>query len=152
MTTVRQAAFLLAAVAMLAACGGGAGSVEEMRAVLTEDGCTYEGSLEPTAGMFTIDVENDTEYFGAFAVASLANGSTVGDLEPYLEKARQQFAANGTLPELPPFYEQVARSGIEAGESGYLPVDVAAGTYALMCFVDDLPTWRVYAAAELDVT
>jgi hypothetical protein len=33
-----------------------------------------------------------------------------------------------------------------------LPADVSAGTYALMCFVDDLPTWRVYPAAQLDVS
>jgi hypothetical protein len=29
---------------------------------------------------------------------------------------------------------------------------VPAGTYALMCFVDDLPTWRGYVAAQLTVT
>jgi hypothetical protein len=111
----------------------------------------YEGSKTPTAPMFTITVENQTTHFGAFALAALAAGSTIDDLEPWLERAREQFKQSGTLPDLPPFYEQIVRSGVEAGASSFLPADVAAGTYALMCFVDDLPTWRVYPAAQLDV-
>ncbi|MGH2996178.1 MAG: hypothetical protein ACRDM9_07670 [Gaiellaceae bacterium] len=150
---------------LLAACSGGeaggegagtegAGSEDagsEMRLTLTDDDCTYEGD-ETTAGMFTVEVENQTVYFGAFALAAIAEGSTIDDLEPYLEKARQQFQRSGTLPDPPAFYSQVVRSGVDAGASSFLPADVPAGTYALMCFIDDLPTWRVYVAAQLDVT
>jgi hypothetical protein len=102
--------------------------------------------------MFTIDVDNATAYFGAFAIAALAEGSTIESLTPFLEEARRQFADSATLPELPPFYEQVVRTGIEGGTTGKLPADLSAGTYALMCFVDDLPTWRAYPAAQLDVS
>jgi hypothetical protein len=130
-------------------CGGGE---KEMRAALTDDGCTYEGTTTPAAPMFTVTVENQTAHFGAFALATLAAGSTIDDLEPWLEQAREQYDRSGTLPTLPPFYEQVVRSGVEAGASGLLPADVSSGRYALMCFVDDLSTWRVYAAAQLDVT
>ncbi len=122
-----------------------------MRLVLTDDGCTYEGDKAPAAGMFTVEVENQTEYSGAFALATIAEGSTIDDLEPYLDEARQQFGQSGTLPDWPPFYEQLVRSGVDAGASSFLPADVPAGRYALMCFVDDLPTWRIYAAAQLDV-
>ena len=46
---------------------------------------------------------------------------------------------------------QVVRTGVDAGATGNLPADLKPGRYALMCFVDDLPTWRVYTAAQLDV-
>jgi hypothetical protein len=123
-----------------------------MRLTLTDDGCTYVGDDSVESGTFTAEVENQTEFFGAFALAGLVEGSVIDDLEPWLEEARQQFQDSGTLPDLPPFYEQVTRTGVEAGASGFLPVDVPAGSYALMCFVDDLPTWRVYPAAQLEVT
>lgn len=124
-----------------------------MRATLTDDGCTYEGDETPGAGMFTVEVENKTEYFGAFALAAIAEGSTIeGDLEPFVEKAQQQFDESGTLRDVPAYYEQVVRGGAQAGESTFLDVTVPPGTYALMCFVDDLPTWRAYVAAQLDVS
>jgi len=123
-----------------------------MRLTLTDDDCTYEGDDTLTSGAFTAEVENQTGYFGAFALAAIAEGSTIDDLEPFLEKARQQFQQSGTLPDPPAFYEQVVRVGVDAGASSLLPADLPAGTYALMCFIDDLPTWRVYLAAQLDVT
>ena len=141
----------LTAILSAPACGGGDGS-DDMRLVLTDEGCTYEGDEALATGAFTLDVENETEYYGAFALTSLAERSTIGDLEPYLERAHQQFQESGTLLEPPELYEQVVRSGVEAGSSGLLPGDVPAGSYALMCFVDDLPTWRVYAATQLEVT
>ncbi len=142
---------ILASSLLLTACGGDDGN-GELRATLTDDGCTYDGDTTPAAGMFTIDVENETDFFGAFALASLDEGSTIDDLEPFVERARRQFEESKTLPELPGFYEQVVRTGVEAGATGALPADVPAGTYALMCFVDDLPTWRAYVAEQLDVT
>jgi len=30
--------------------------------------------------------------------------------------------------------------------------DLPAGAYALICFADNLPTWRVHSAAQLDAT
>ena len=104
--------------------------------------------------MFTIEVENQAEFFGAFALARLSDGKTINDLQPYLEKARRQFAESGTLPAppFPGFYQQVVRSGVEAEQNGDLPADLPAGTYALMCFADNLPMWDVYRAAQLDVT
>jgi hypothetical protein len=149
---VRPAVVLVALVTVVlsTACGG-SGDDNGMRLVLTDDGCTYEGEQAPAAGMFTVEVENQTEHSGAFALSTIAEGSTIDDLEPYLDEARQQFEQSGTLPDLPPFYEQLARSGVDAGASSFLPADVPAGRYALMCFVDDLPTWRIYAAAQLDV-
>jgi hypothetical protein len=150
-TRVAVTLAILITTLLLAACGGDADS--EMRATLTDDDCTYEGDETPSARMFTVEVENQTPYFGAFALSAIAEGSTIkDDLEPFLEKTRQQFQRTGTLPDLPAYYEQVVRGAAQAGETTFLPADVPAGRYALMCFVDDLPTWRVYVAAQLDVT
>jgi hypothetical protein len=151
-TRIAVTLVMAAMVVSPVACGGDSGDAGSMRATLTDDACTYEGTTSPAAGMFTIEVENQTEHFGAFALASLAEGSTVDSLQPFLEQAQQQFDRNGTLPALPDYYEQVVRAGVEAGATGALPADVPAGTYALMCFVDDVPTWRVHAAEQLDVT
>ena len=143
---------IVSAAVLLASCGGGGGS-DSLRATLTDSGCTYEGDTTLTAGRFTIDVENQTDFYGAFALARLADGKTIDDLKPHLAQTQQRFDESGGTPPPPPsFYEQVVRSGVEAGATSALPADVSAGTYALMCFVDDLPTWRVYVAQQLDVS
>jgi hypothetical protein len=144
-------ALLTAAVSLVPmACGGDEAA---MRATLTNDGCTYDGDTSPTAGILTIEVENQTELSGASGLVSLAEGSTVDDLQPALDQYPRQFEQDGTLPEPPDFYALWGRSGVEAGASGPLSADVPAGTYALVCFVDDdLPTEHVYIAEQLDVT
>ena len=109
------------------------------------------GTRRPAAGMFTIDVENQTEFSGSFVLLSLAEGSTVDDLQPALDQYPRQFEREGTLPE-PPDYKWLVRSDVEAGATSALPADVPAGTYAVVCFVDDVPIEQVYIAEQLDVT
>jgi hypothetical protein len=143
---------LLTAIVSLVpmACGGDEAA---MRATLTNDGCTYDGDTSPTAGILTIEVENQTEFSGAFVLVSLAEGSTADDLQPALDQYPRQFEKDGTLPEPPEFYALVGRSGVEAGATGPLSADVPAGTYALVCFVDDdLPTEQIHIAEQLEVT
>jgi hypothetical protein len=143
-------ALLTAAMSLMPlACGGDEAA---MRATLTNDGCTYDGDASPAAGMFTIEVENQTEFSGSVVLLSLAEGSTVDDLQLSLEQYPRQFEQEGTLPE-PPDYKFLVRSDVEAGASSALPADVPAGTYAVVCFVDDdLPTEQVYIAEQLDAT
>jgi len=144
-------ALLTSAVSLVPmACGGDEAA---MRATLTNDGCTYDGDTSSTAGMFTIEVENQTELSGAFVLLSLAEGSTVDDLQPSLEQYPRQFERVGPrLPE-PPDYKFLVRSDVEAGATSALPADVPAGTYALVCYVDDdLPTEQIHIAEQLDVT
>ena len=114
----------------------------DLRATLTDDGCTYEGDTSPAAGRFTIVFANKTKFFAEVALARLSDGKTINDLQPYLEKARP----------FPDFYEQVVRWGVEAGQKSVLAADLPAGTYALMCFADNLPMWEASRAAQLDVT
>ena len=128
-------ALVTAAVSLVPmACGG---EEAAMRATLTNDGCTYDGDTSPTAGMFTIEVENQTEFSGSFVLLSLAEGSTVDDLQPALDQYPRQFERDGTLPK-PPDYKFLVRSDVEAGATSALPADVSAGTYAVVCFVDDV--------------
>jgi hypothetical protein len=142
-------ALVTAAVSLVPmACGGDEAA---MRATLTNDGCTYDGDTSPTAGMFTIEVENQTEFSGSFALLSLAEGSTVDDLQRALDQYPRQFERDGTLPE-PPDYKFLVRSDVEAGATSALPADVSAGTCAVVCFVDDVPIEQVYIAEQLDVT
>jgi hypothetical protein len=138
----------LAAALLVAGCGGGG---DVMRATLTDSGCTWHGETSPRAGMFTIEVENQTSMFGAFAVARITDASRGEGLPAYLETAQRVFAETGRLPDPPSYYEQLVRTGVEAGSSSRLPADVPAGSYVVTCFVDDLPTWRGYLATELEV-
>ena len=150
----------------LAACGGDDDGAEAtssqadttavpedtLRLTLTDDGCAYDGPDIVTDGAFAADLENQTEHFGTFAIGALAEGSTLTDLEAYVEKEQQRWDETRELRGPPGFYTQAVRVGVPAGDRGLLPADIEPGTYALTCFVDDVPTWRAYVAAQLDVT
>jgi hypothetical protein len=131
------------------ACGGDEAA---MRATLTDDGCTYNGGTSPTGGTFTIEVENQTEFSGSFVLLYLAEGSTVDDLQPSLDRYPRQLERDGPpLPE-PPDYKVFVRSDVDAGATSALPVDAPGGTFAVVCFVDDeRPTEHIHIAAQLDV-
>jgi hypothetical protein len=82
-------ALLTASVSLVPmACGDDEAA---MRAALTNDGCTYDWDTSPTAGMFTIEVGNQTGFSGSFVLLSLAEGSTVDDLQPALDRYPRQF-------------------------------------------------------------
>lgn len=140
-----------ATIMLLSACGGGTGA-NEVRAVLTDDDCAYQGDEEPNAGALTVEVQNQSSVDGAFALAGIAEGATIDDLEKYMNDERQRHRQGAQLRGPPAFYSQVVRVGVAAGTRSQLPADLAVGRYALMCFNDDPPIWRVYLAAQLDVT
>jgi hypothetical protein len=133
---------------LLTACGNDTGGVMRLR--LTDAGCTYEGNKTPAAGMFTIEVQNDSSKEGAFALGTIAAGSTVGDLEAYVEEERRRIRQGSEIAGPPAFYSQVARVGVSPGASSALPADIGAGRYALTCF-NDPPLTALYVAGQLDV-
>lgn len=141
---------LVVLVTLVSTSCRGAGDAP-MRLVLTDSGCTYEGEETPTTGSFTVDLENRSSLFGAFALARLAGDATAGDVRAYIDEEQRRWEDGKGLLGPPAFYEQVVRAGVDPGASSRLPADVPPGTYVLTCFVDDLPTWRGYLAGQLDV-
>ena len=139
----------IATAVLLTACGNDTGG--EMRLRLTDAGCTYEGNKTPAAGMFTIEVQNDSSKEGAFALGKITAGSTVGDLDAYVEEERRRIQHGNEIAGAPAFYWQVVRVGAAPGAGSALPADVGAGTYALTCF-NDPPLTALYVAGQLDVT
>jgi hypothetical protein len=164
LTSITRAAVglaLLTTTLVLAACGGEGDG--DMRATLTDDGCTYEGDVTSAAGRFTIEVENETFQFAAFLLAALNEGSAFDDIEPFLERTRGSTSGVERWPTLTPPYETVGGAEVEPKSSTFLPVDVPAGRYVVLCVVhrssderrsadDVVPPERVQAAAQLDVT
>ena len=103
--------------------------------------------------MFTIEVENQTEFSGSFVLLSLPEGWTVDDLQPALDQYPRQFERERefTLPE-PPDY-QFLFAPRRGRTTSALAADVPVGTYSVVCFVDDdRPTEQIYIAEQLDVT
>jgi hypothetical protein len=163
---------VLAAMALPVACAGDdddtdgesqTRSVEEtttgafqaaprIRLTLTEDGCRYDGPPVVATGSFTADLANQSSHFGAFAVGELAEGETLAELRGYIAKEQQRWDSTRELRGPPPYYTQVVRVGVPAGDVGLLPADLDPGIYAVTCFNDDVPTWHGYVAAQLDVT
>ena len=76
-----------ATIALSSACGDGSGA-NDMRAVLTDDGCTYQGDEKPGPGAFTVDVQNQSSVDGAFALAGIGEDATIDDLEKYINEER----------------------------------------------------------------
>ncbi len=79
---------VLAGTVGLLGCGGDDGGT--MRATLTDDGCTYEGDTTPAAGVFSIEVRNETRLY------ELADGATIEDIAPAYEKAQARVRADGS--------------------------------------------------------
>ena len=83
---------LVVAGGLAAGCGGGA---DVMRATLTADGCTYEGDTTPAPGVFRVEVRNETHDVANFAVAELAEGARIEEIEPWYENERRKLEQPG---------------------------------------------------------
>jgi hypothetical protein len=83
---------LIVAGGFAAGCGGGA---DVMRATLTAEGCTYEGDTTPAPGVFRVEVRNETHDVANFAVAELAEGAKIEEIEPWYAEAREQLGQPG---------------------------------------------------------
>jgi hypothetical protein len=140
----------------VAGCGGGA---DVMRATLTAEGCTYEGDTTPAPGVFRVEVRNATHDVANFAVAELAEGAKIEEIEPWYEQARSKAGQPGPYNFNPPQLRGVfASSLVAAGATGELPVNESSGRYVVLCALDAEGSWatggwglRLFAATELDV-
>jgi len=143
-----------------------------MRATLTDKGCTYDGDTTPSAGAFTIQVRNESQYVANFALWELAEGSKVAEIEPSYAQAlrewRQTRKANLNPPQLKrPISATMVGPGTAGrpGADSELPANESTGRYVVVCAVNargpaTLPSGSVawmdppshmYGAVELDV-
>jgi hypothetical protein len=128
----------------LAPCGGRDDS--QMRATLTDDGCTYQGDKTAAAGRFTIEVENQTGHGGHFVLKELANGSTTDSIQPILDNPTSEIAS--LFKVAPVFF-----SDVSGNATGVLLADLPAGTYVLMCRSKDMGAAQgLRVAAQIEVT
>ena len=130
----RALAPLLAVTALLVSCGGESGA---MHATLTDDDCTFEASTTAQAGRLSIEVENTTFRFGSFGVVALYAGESVDDIALARERVESRRLlrnrARSDVP--PPFGRWIAGADVEPTTRTFLPVDVKAGRYAVVCYV-----------------
>jgi hypothetical protein len=146
---------LIVAGGFAAGCGGGA---DVMRATLTAEGCTYEGDTTPAPGVFRVEVRNETHDVANFAVAELAEGAKIEEIEPWYAEAREQLGQPGPYDFNPPQLKGVFSSSlVAAGATGELPVNESSGRYVVLCALD-AGSWgaggwgfRLFAATELNV-
>jgi hypothetical protein len=165
MTLGRHLVVSLVALAMAgvaAGCGGGGDNTGEvMRATFTGDGCRCQGDTTPAAGLFTIEVRNETSERGDFDLIELPAGTTLEDVEGWFEEARQRYEQTGTLS-MPHHITWVSSTLVEPHATSELPGNASTGRFAVLCqpasslFSDassgrGFPS-RVIAAAELEVT
>jgi hypothetical protein len=147
---------LVVAGGFAAGCGGGA---DVMRATLTPEGCTYEGDTTPAPGVFTVQVRNETHDVANFAIAELAEGAKIEEIEAWYEEARRKLGQPGPYNFNPPQLKRgpFSSSLVAAGTTGELPINESSGRYVVLCALD-AGSWgaggwglRLFAATELDV-
>jgi hypothetical protein len=148
---------LLAALAFATLIGmlpaGCASSESGSRATLTEDGCAYEGDTAAEQGAFTIGVNNRTDRRGTFVIFRLADGHTMADVHADVDQAQREFDERGGFPPPPPgYFDQITYTAVKPDAASDLTAHLEAGTYFVMCFVDDLPVWRAFVTEQIDIS
>ena len=148
----------LATVGVAAGCGGGGDNTGEvMRVTFTGDGCRYQGDTTPAPGLFTIEARNESSESAHFELIELPAGTTLNDIEGWLEEARQRRERLSGAVTL-----------VEPHAASELPGNASTGRFAVLCRAaswlildaSNGPPGRnvravpcpVIAAAELDVT
>ena len=151
----------IAGLLLLGACGGGGGTDTaqqdggettapeeevpsgEISYFATE--FAFEGPDTIAAGETTFSLQNQGEQPHMLVMVELLDGKTIDDVNTYLEE-------NGSEGRPPKWAKQIkVEAFAKPGKSGSAkPVELTAGTYALLCFVGDKETHKSHA--ELGMT
>ena len=145
---------------LLAGCGGS--DDENMRATLTDGGCTYEGPTAHQAGRFDIAVANESRLFSGFFLAAVAKNASPDELQETIDGLLRRFTKPGESPGRAP-WRTVVGSEVDPAGTSVIPADVRAGTYVVLCFAsrptdtrqssnEPVPPKAIYVATRLDVT
>ena len=117
-----------------------------MRATLTDDGCTYEGDTTPAPGLHTIEVENTTSHFAAFAVYELAPGFSIKDVRGFFQRlivAHDRGEKKVKPPTPADFRRNEAWSHALPRATTLLPVNASAGRFVIVCMENTTADNRV---------
>jgi hypothetical protein len=110
-------------------------------------------------GAFTVEVRNETHDVANFAIAELAEGAKIEEIEPWYGDARRKLGQPGPYNFNPPQLKTgpFSSSLVAAGTTGELPVNESSGSYVVLCALD-AGSWgaggwglRLFAATELNV-
>jgi hypothetical protein len=104
---------------------GAAPPLEDERMILRSYAFDVDSALKP--GRHTIRVENSSDEPHEVDIARIPEGGSVEQIMAWLQK-----------PANPPPFDPVGGTMVlSRGESAYVPIDLAAGRYVLLCFVPD---------------
>ena len=120
---------LVGTLLLVVGCGGG--DEDSMRATLTDEGCTYQGTSTPESGVFTVAVDNQTDRFANFAlgeyIAGPERGAVAGIVSPPLPKRRSSDVA---------YIRLIAHTEVEPHAASELPSNQEpAGKYVVACVI-----------------
>ena len=151
----RLVAVALAGAFVLGACGGGssdttdaAGGGETTAAPEVPSGdvtyftteFAFEGPDTIGAGETTFTIDNKGEQAHMIVMVELLEGKTIDDVNTYLKEEGPNAKPPSWAKEIK--VEAVAKPGKTASTK---PVDLTAGTYAILCFIPDKKTHKPHA-------
>jgi hypothetical protein len=144
----RFASLALAAALLLAAsaCAGD----DQPVVTLTGDDCVYEGPGSVDAGTFSLDIENESDEVGVFALVRIEPGSTPGELDAFIAEAQ----SGGPSRRTPEFVTVVIEVEVNPQESSPLDASLVAGHHAVICSTGatEEPPTSVHATESFEVT
>ena len=135
----------------LVGCGGADG--DSMRATLTDDKCTYQGSSTPESGVFTVAVDNQTDRFANFVLGEHLGGAESGAIARVLSVSLPAEPAPDVV-----YMRPVSAAEVEPHAASELPANQEpAGKYVVACIMyagvggAEASIERAYIAALLRV-
>jgi hypothetical protein len=112
---------------------------EGASATLSEGGCAYEGPARMTAGQLRVEMTNETSGQFDLDLWVLDEGHDYEELAAHIDDDRARNEAGEPSLVHPTFATLVAEASAEAGSSGTLTTDLAAGTYGMARILFDQP-------------
>ena len=121
---------------------------------LSDSGCEYDGPVEMAVGQLRIEMENETDGQFQLDVWLLIDNHDHEELAAHIDEERARNEAGEPPLGHPTFADLAAEASAEAGSTGELITDMAAGTYGMACILFDRPgsLGGIWAAGPITVS